>query len=141
MIFKISIRKSKYKVSATGNAITFPVAYYYSIDENYDYRWWEDDPGDPNDFTYETFIEIYEGKNSFRMRSYHKLDLALKWKRLKRKSERTWGFDIYNAYNRQNPFYYYVRDENQNTDLEPRWAVYQKSYFMIMPSVSWTIKF
>ncbi len=128
-------------VFATGNAITLPVAYYYGIDENYNYHWWDDNPGDPDAFTYDTYIEIYEGKNSFRMRSYHKMDLAISWQRTKKKSERKWSLNIYNAYNRKNPFYYYVRDINMNTGLEPEWAIYQKSYFMIMPSVSWTIKF
>jgi hypothetical protein len=128
-------------VFATGNAITFPVAYYKAIDEADSYNSNEDESGIPGNFEFDTYIEIYKGKNGFRMRNYHKLDLALNWKRVKKKSERTWSFYIYNAYNRRNPFYYYVDDKNQNTDLDPEWAVYQRSFFMIMPSVSWTIKF
>ncbi|MBN1926189.1 MAG: hypothetical protein JW798_10160, partial [Prolixibacteraceae bacterium] len=74
--------------------------------------------------------------NSVRMRSVHHLDLALTYTKKRKKTERIWNFSIYNIYNRQNPyFYYYESDNNGGVKLM------QQSYFPIMPSVSYSLKF
>ncbi len=71
------------------------------------------------------------------MRAYHRLDVGLNWERMKKGQLRTWSFSIYNVYNRQNPYYYYVSDV-QGSDMK---AIYQQSFFPIIPSVSWKIEF
>ncbi len=100
----------------SGNAVSLPVGAYTLEDKT---------------------IYIYEGVNTFRMRAYHRLDVGLNWERMKKGQLRTWSFSIYNVYNRQNPYYYYVSDV-QGSDMK---AIYQQSFFPIIPSVSWKIEF
>ncbi|MEA3450426.1 MAG: TonB-dependent receptor plug domain-containing protein, partial [Bacteroidota bacterium] len=44
---------------------------------------------------------IYANRNEYRMRDYHRLDLALNFNKEKKRGTRTWSLNIYNAYNRQ----------------------------------------
>ncbi|MBT0810905.1 TonB-dependent receptor [Litoribacter ruber] len=53
------------------------------------------------------YVEHYEGRNNFRMRSYHRADFGIRFSKDKRWGERTWNLGFYNVYNRANPFYYY----------------------------------
>jgi len=91
-----------------------------------------------------TTAEVYGEKNSFRMKPYHRLDVALNFHKKTTWGERTWSFSIYNAYNQQNPSYYgwgdeyYGRAEGAET---PPMKLYQYSYFPIIPSVSYSFKF
>jgi hypothetical protein len=79
------------------------------------------------------------------MAPYHRLDLSIQIHKKFEKYERTWEFGVYNAYNRQNPFMYFVRGED---NYNPRTGEYshvnklkQISLFQFIPSVSWSIKF
>ncbi len=79
----------------------------------------------------------YSSRNNYRMRAYHRLDLA--FSKTKKKS---WGeivntFSVYNAYSRQNPFYMYYgrgRDSDKATFR-------QVALFPIIPSFSKSFKF
>ncbi|MEG2336479.1 MAG: carboxypeptidase-like regulatory domain-containing protein [Bacteroidales bacterium] len=99
-------------------------------------------------------ILIYGDKNSGRMRAYHRLDFAFKYQKYtkKRHNKTEWTFGIYNAYNRQNPyFYYYDSPDNVNAGIfstyNPRteefspMVLYQLSLFSIMPMISYKIWF
>ena len=79
---------------------------------------------------------IYPDKNSFRMRAFHHLDISANFTKQKKRGIRTWSISIYNVYNRQNPFYYYM-----NTDEQNNWHLYQQSMFPIIPSFSYSYKF
>lgn len=107
-------------VYGTGNAITMPLSNYvieypskslYSTEKKYTYY------GDE--------------KNSFRMAPYHRLDLGIQFHKKMKRHERTWEFSIYNAYSRQNPYFYYI-DGNK---------LKQVSIFPIIPSFSYNFKF
>ena len=74
-------------------------------------------------------------RNSYRMRSYHHLDLSLFFTKNKKNGIRKWSVNIYNVYNRQNPYYYYLSDESGT------WKLYQQSLFPIMPSISYSFEF
>ncbi|MEX0987079.1 MAG: TonB-dependent receptor plug domain-containing protein [Bacteroidales bacterium] len=96
---------------------------------------------------YENEVLIYGERNSERMRSYHRLDIGLKYfTKTKKGRDATWTFSVYNAYNRQNPYYYYYNTEpglNFGT-IENRSGfqkLYQLSYFPILPTVSYTVEF
>lgn len=104
-------------VFGTGQAITLPTEVY--IDNNY------------------REIEVFDGRNGYRMRSYHHLDVSFKFKKKKKWGERAWIVSIYNAYNRQNPFFIY-RDYDYNNDKP---VFRQVSLFPIIPSVSYQFKF
>tara|TARA_Y100001954_G_scaffold55795_2_gene60012 strand:- start:1846 stop:4209 length:2364 start_codon:yes stop_codon:yes gene_type:complete len=112
-------------VYGTGNALTLPIERYLGLPNNDGYG-----------YIYPTEIEHYDEKNSFRMASYHRLDVGFKNAKKTKWGERTWSFGVYNAYNRQNPFYYYFGyDRNNNRALK------RVSLFPFLPSVSWGFKF
>jgi len=93
---------------------------------------------------------IYGERNSARMKDYHRLDISLTYrknsKRLKLPVE--WTFAVYNAYNRQNPYYYYYNSSNADYFVSPEPGVsdkplsmYQVSFFPVLPTVSYKIYF
>ena len=90
---------------------------------------------------------IYGERNSARMRDYHRLDLAAKFKTKNEKGRKAeWTFSIYNVYCRQNPYYYYYGDKkgdplywNQFPD-DPQ-HLWQRSFFPIIPSFSYKVWF
>ncbi len=90
---------------------------------------------------------IYGERNSARMRDYHRLDLAAKFKTKTEKGRKAeWTFSIYNVYCRQNPYYYYYGDKkgdplywNQFPD-EPQ-QLWQRSFFPTIPSFSYKVWF
>ena len=117
-------------VYGTGQAITLPNSSYV-VDGNM--------PGGAN-FGFggsNTFsVENYGEKNSFRMAPYHRGDIAASFLKKKKNFERTIEIGLYNAYNRQNPFYYFT-----DTDVTGNTKLKQISLFPIIPSISWNYKF
>ncbi|MDX5346295.1 MAG: TonB-dependent receptor, partial [Hymenobacteraceae bacterium] len=110
-------------VYGTGNAITLGVARYPAASSDNFSSYWND-------------IELYEGRNGFRMKSYHRMDLGVSFTKDKKWGQRTWNISVYNAYNRKNPFYYfYGYDQQGNRRLK------QFSLFPIIPAVSYNFTF
>ncbi len=101
----------------------------------------------PEGEVYFSETNIYGERNSNRMRDYHRLDLAAKWKTTTEKGRKAeWTFSIYNVYCRQNPYYYFYGDKkgdplywNQYPD-EPQ-TLWQRSFFPIIPSFSYKVWF
>ena len=85
-------------------------------------------------FYYET-IDYYEERNGIRMRSYHRLDVSIRFVKRKNGRERVWTIGAYNAYNRKNPFFYFIDEERDER------VVKQASLFPIIPAVSWSYSF
>jgi hypothetical protein len=105
---------------------------------------------DGETYMYEAFI--YGERNSERMQSYHRLDLALHYtthnKRNGYKTE--WSFSVYNAYNRKNPYsYYYTHGKNEDSGWVPfqtqskfePYSLYKVSFFPIIPTLSYKVIF
>jgi len=96
---------------------------------------------------YEDYAQIYGDMNSSRMRAYHKLDMGINFYKEVRWGERTLSFNIYNLYNRQNPYYYFLErtaqfdSQNQEIPGTAKYVLKQRSYFPIIPSISYSIKF
>ncbi len=96
-------------------------------------------------------IFVYTEKNAFKMRDYHRLDVAINFNKKTKWGERTWTISVFNLYNRKNPyFYYYDRkllhstSNNGGASIQPVYdelKLYQKSLFSIFPSVSYSFKF
>ena len=95
---------------------------------------------------YEAFI--YGNRNSARMKDYHRLDLGLTLNRISPDNQvyAKWNFSVYNAYNRQNPVYYYynttatgeiINPETSGTAYKP-FNMYQLTLFPVIPMVSYT---
>ena len=106
-------------VFGTGNAVTLPRASYQVVDHASRYQW-ADVPATAVANGYvpieeeSTVVNDYGGKNSFRMAPYHRLDVAIQFHRKRKKYERILELGLYNAYSRQNPFYY-----KTETDRKP----------------------
>lgn len=116
-------------VYGTGNAISLPVGEFYT------YR--SDASG--NLYPSHTFLD-YEKKNNYRMKAYHRLDISIQYSHLiAGKVKSNIEFSIYNVYNRANPFFYQLEQE-QNSSGTGKRVLKQDSLFPIMPSISWSIK-
>ncbi|SOE21969.1 TonB-dependent Receptor Plug Domain [Spirosomataceae bacterium TFI 002] len=95
---------------------------------------------------YPTFI--YGDRNNFRTPAYHRMDLCVNFKKeTYRNNLRTWTIGVYNAYNRQNPFYLDVRWGVNNTSTDPRkvegWNnnLVKRSVIPFLPFINYSLKF
>ncbi len=114
-------------VYGTGNAITLPKAEYTAPTH---------DPTTSN-FNFSNYVSEYGAKNDFRMEAYHRFDISFQFHKELPNCIRTIELSFYNAYNRKNPYFYYigVDDKSNQTVLK------KISLFPILPSLSWTYKF
>ena len=80
---------------------------------------------------------IYDGKNNYRMPSYHRLDFAVKFIKEKKRGLRTWSINIYNLYNRKNPYFLFYKKINGTNKMQ----LYKFSLFPIIPSIAYNFKF
>lgn len=91
-------------------------------------------------------IYSYGEKNDFRMRPYHRLDLAVQFhKTTKSNWKRTWEIGVYNAYSRRNPFFYQIKQKRTGefvggVEVSEN-VLEQYSIFPIIPSISYNLKF
>jgi len=115
-------------VYGTGNAISLPTATFLTTDPVLDRV--------PRRFRTFREASYYEQRNGVRMGAYHRLDLALKFYTRRGIDERFWTIGLYNAYHRQNPFYYF-RDEDEVG--QP--VIKQVSLFPLIPAISYTRSF
>jgi outer membrane cobalamin receptor len=129
--FNDRIKLSCTWVYGTGNAITLPVAQYDAAPHN---------PAQIDNYSQYNFIGFrndYGEKNSFRMAPYHRLDVGIQFTKVKERYTRTFELSFYNAYNRWNPFFYYIEKGVTATQNK----LMQITLFPILPSVSWSWKF
>jgi hypothetical protein len=98
-------------VYGTGNAITLPVAYYQGIN------------GEE--------VTVYGSRNGYRMPSYHRGDVSIRFSKEKPRWSRSWILGAYNVYNRKNPFFIY----------QTNGTFKMVSLFPIIPSISYQFKF
>jgi outer membrane receptor protein involved in Fe transport len=85
-------------------------------------------------------IPVYAPRNSNRLPSYHRMDLAATYtprKNSDKKYESSWNFGIYNVYNRKNAVSLSFR-ENEDTMVN---EAVRLSLFGIVPSVTYNFKF
>ncbi|MDO5105234.1 TonB-dependent receptor [Capnocytophaga sp.] len=121
-------------VYGSGNAISLPNADYQVGDAH------------PNNILRNYTVHSYGKKNDFRMRDYHRLDLAVQFhKTTKRNWKRIWEIGLYNVYSRRNPFFYQIKEkgtgEFQNGKEIKTNVLEQYSIFPIIPSVTYNLKF
>lgn len=94
-------------------------------------------------------VYVYSGKNNFRMRDYHRLDLAAHFSKKNHWGKRTISISLMNVYNRQNPYYYFFRRETGMTGTDPTTSeqvfkglkLYQQSLVPFFPSLSYRFEF
>ncbi|QTN39491.1 TonB-dependent receptor [Cryomorphaceae bacterium] len=81
-------------------------------------------------------------RNSKRLPAYHRLDLSATW--IAKKTERfesSFVFSVYNAYNRQNPFFIFFDDQGSILEGTYSLSAQQVTLFPILPSITWNFKF
>ncbi len=122
--FSEKIRLSGSWQYSTGVALSLPLLKYQGLGASYSGN-------------YTQPITYYGEKNSYRMPDFHRLDLSIEFHKKKRRYERTWVLGVYNAYNRQNPFYIFQGNE-QDTGLP---IFQQLSILPVLPSLSYEFKF
>jgi len=121
--FKISINHQltpKFGISAnwvynTGQKATLPISTYIDA--------------------YGQKVVHYSKRNGITYPAYHRLDLGLNWFKKTKWGERTWSIGVYNAYNRNNPYYIYFETENTKRVAK------QIGVFPILPSISYNFRF
>ena len=121
-------------VYGTGNAITLPQSTYWLVPHQVNTQY--------NNFgAYGREISEYSPRNSFRMASYHRLDLGIQFhKKLKWGGERTWEISVYNAYNRKNPYFYFT-ETSYSSQRGTRTRLKQITLFPVIPSITYNLKF
>jgi hypothetical protein len=126
-------------VYGTGNAISLPLGEYAAQEHDPFSQLYNSMGNNPWYYEYYQTVTDYGEVNSFRMKAYHRLDLAIQFHKQKEKYERTWEIGFYNAYNRKNPFFYFVESEQNSTGVTSK--LKQVSIFPIIPSITYNIKF
>lgn len=114
-------------VYGTGNAISLPTSTYPGAFPNSEYQ--------------NGSVNYYDGRNGFRMRAYHRLDISGSWTKPKRWGERTWSVGVYNAYSRRNPFFVDIQTDFNFTNGTEEKKLVQFSLFPIIPSITYSFKF
>jgi outer membrane receptor for ferrienterochelin and colicin len=104
----------------TGNVTTIPVATYY-------------DSYSGNQ------VDVYKGRNGYRLPDYHRLDISCRFIKQKKRGERSWVLAAYNAYNQLNTLFI-RRGYQQPGNIEPP-TFFKVAAFPIIPSFSYQRKF
>jgi outer membrane cobalamin receptor len=107
-------------VYGSGAAVTLPQSTYTS-------SLWGEGTGD---------LQYYGGRNSYRMRDYHRLDLSYTTTKKTKWGERSWSIGVYNLYSRRNPFFMDLTYDDYGKK-----KFVQYSLFPIIPSISYRFKF
>jgi len=115
----------------TGNPITLPESKYYS-------------PAlptaeSPNGNGYN---QLVNSRNAYRMPNFHRLDVGFNFHKKKSWGSRLWSVGLMNSYGRQNPFFLYFADSENEQTGEVERSLKQFSLFPIpIPYVRYTVKF
>ena len=110
-------------VYGTGNATTVPERFYLNNGQ---------------------LVQEYGGLNAYRLKAYHRFDIAATLTPQKRNTKRLkteWVFSIYNLYSRQNPYFIYFSQTGSALAGTLQVSAKQVSLFPILPSVTWNFKF
>jgi hypothetical protein len=84
----------------------------------------------------------YSDRNSYRMQPYNRLDLSITYKSKETKRFKSnWTLSIYNAYNRKNPYLYFIDAEGSPIDGELTLKAKKLYLFPILPSLTWNFTF
>jgi hypothetical protein len=114
-------------VYMTGNYVSIPLARYLFLDVG--------SVSNPQS------VPLYTERNGYRMNNYHRLDLSATWKLKPRKGEAELVFSIYNAYNRQNPYFIYFEDVRDSYNNILYFKARQVSLFSLIPGLSYNFRF
>ncbi len=112
-------------VYGTGSAISLPAATFPAEKPQYN-----------GAFRFFGEASHYTQRNGVRMGSYHRLDFSFRFYTRRGIDENFWTLGLYNAYHRQNPFYYFRDNDNSGNPV-----IKQVSLFPLIPAISYTRSF
>lgn len=116
-------------VYGTGASASLPVANYGEV-QHYSMT--------PIPQVFSNNLAYYENRNGYRMPAYHRLDLSYNKKKItKGGNEAMWSFGVYNVYNRINPFFLYVQDNNVDNLNE----LIKVGLFPVIPYLNYQLRF
>lgn len=123
-------------VYGTGSAITLPLGEFPATNWSPLTQYIQD-----NQYYYEYYnmVTDYGEVNSFRMKAYHRMDIAVQFHKQMKHHKRTWEIGFYNVYNRKNPFFYFIENEYDGQSSISK--LKQVSIFPIVPSITYNIVF
>ncbi|WP_229208748.1 hypothetical protein [Dyadobacter luticola] len=121
-------------IYGTGNALTLPISRFTGVKE---YFFGVQDPKGSNMSGMQ--VTEYGDRGNFRAQAFHRLDLAVQFRKKKKRHERTWEFGVYNAYNRHNPFFYDIAQKEYGNGTKT--SLKKISLFPVLPSFSYNFKF
>ncbi len=119
---KPRVRLSANWIYASGNPLTAPLSSFVSF---------------KND---RIGLIDYGAMNAYRTKAIHRLDVGIQFHRKHKYFERFWEIGFYNAYNRQNPFYYSVETIENPRQGTVKYELRSRALFPIVPSVSYNVK-
>ena len=88
------------------------------------------------------FMTVETERNNYRTKPFHKLDVSFthNYKVFKKKHDASISLGIYNVYNQNNPYLYFIGTEDK-ADGTSKPVFKSMSLFPILPSFSWSVKF
>jgi hypothetical protein len=117
-------------VYASGQAYTMPTGSFLFNDDPFGNVWWEN------------VRYNYSTRNGVRLPAFHKLDLSFMYHTTFFKLPAIWSFNLYNAYNRKNPFAWMITDHwGDWGDHTHQKKVTQFTLFPVIPSLGYSVKF
>jgi hypothetical protein len=114
----------------SGEAFSLPDQIYSDLDENLQIA-------SSNAYSTANYTYNYAAINNYRLPAIHRLDLAMNFRRKKKRMERTWSLGIYNAYGRKNVMFVSLSGDPSAGDLKLE-GINLMSY---VPYISYKIKF
>ncbi|PLX15834.1 MAG: hypothetical protein C0597_08450 [Marinilabiliales bacterium] len=119
----------------SGNRSTIPQVFYYNPANRLDGRIYG-----PNGYSH----VFYNEKNSYKSPDYHRLDFAINYNKIGKKTHRKLTLSVYNLYNRKNVYISNYGEESAGivgTIYYQKRIVEEKKLIGIIPSISYTISF
>lgn len=82
-------------------------------------------------------IFVYGKRNNYRLKDYHRFDISLNFTRPRKKGTEVFSIEIYNLYNRMNPFALFYEKNKKTAEIK----LYSVTLFPFLPSFSWSYIF
>lgn len=131
--FNDAMKLSATWVYGTGNAISLPLS---SFDPSQYAAYGSAAGGVNQSLSYWGIQDYGQQRNAHRMGAYHRLDIGLQISKTLKHAVRTLELSVYNMYNRYNPFFYYIKGQQDGSD-----KLMQVSLFPLIPSISCSWRF
>jgi len=119
-------------IFATGKAYTMPTSVY---------KYTQPDDMLSGESSYSYLPYKYSSRNANRLPAYHRMDVNLTYKTTLFGFDGKFHINVYNLYNRKNPFSWFIEEDYNNNYTQSVKKVKQFTLFPIIPTIGLSIKF